>query len=92
MPKKGNTRVVKQRGKAKIKEVEEFCENKNMCRDKKRKTQILVKIFRKFFQTFRILICVNWLRGYNEDNKEKQNELSFRKYYCKELLYTDRAE
>ena len=32
MPKKGNTRVVKQRGKAKIKEVEEFCENKNMCR------------------------------------------------------------
>jgi bloom syndrome protein len=34
MPKKGNSRAMKQRGKAKVQEVKEFCENKTICRRK----------------------------------------------------------
>lgn len=32
MPKKGNTRQMKERGKAKISEIKDFCENNNVCR------------------------------------------------------------
>lgn len=32
MPKKGNTRQMKERGKAKINEIKDFCENNNVCR------------------------------------------------------------